>query len=125
MDRKTAALLHDAMVASDEIAVYTAGLSREQFDEQRGVQLIVERLIITVGEALSQANRSFEGLAKVLPELDGIVGMRNIIVHGYRDIDADIVWNVVVTKAPELANLIRDLLAEQAPPLSERRVQGG
>ena len=87
--------------------------------------MIVERLIITIGEALSQAERSFEGLDKLIPELSDIVGMRNIIVHGYRDIDEDIVWRVVVTKAPELAALLKNLLAEQAPPLSERRVQGG
>lgn len=124
MDRKTAALLHDAMVASDEIARFTAGLSREEFDQQRGTQLIVERLIITVGEALSQADRSVKDLEKLIPELWDIVGMRNRIVHGYRDIDEDIVWKVVVTKAPELATLLRNLLAEQAPPLSERRVQG-
>jgi uncharacterized protein with HEPN domain len=125
MDRKTAALLHDAMVASDEIAGFTAGLSREEFDQQRGTQLIVERLIITVGEALSQAHRSLENLDELIPELSDIVGMRNRIVHGYRDIDEDIVWKVVVTKAPELATLLRNLLAEQAPPLSERRIQGG
>jgi uncharacterized protein with HEPN domain len=125
MDRKTAALLHDAMIASDEIAQFTAGLSREDFDQQRGTQLIVERLIITVGEALSQAERSFGDLDKLIPDLSDIVGMRNIIVHGYRDIDEDIVWKVDVTKAPELSTTLENLLAEQAPPLSERRVQGG
>lgn len=123
MDRKTAALLHDALVALDEIAVFTAGLSREAFDEQRGTQLIVERLIITIGEALSQAASSFEDLEKYIPELWNIVGMRNRIVHGYRDIDEDVVWGVVVTKASELAALLRSLLAEYGPPLSERRVQ--
>jgi|SRR5215207_5295980 len=112
------------MIASAEIATFTAGLSREDFDQQRGTQLIVERLIITVGEALAQAERSFEDPEKIIPELSDIVGMRNHLVHGYRDIDVNVVWNVVVTKAPELATLLRNLLAEQAPPLSERRVQG-
>jgi uncharacterized protein with HEPN domain len=87
--------------------------------------LIVERLIVTVGEALSQATHSFEDLEKLIRELWDVVGMRNRIVHGYRDIDESIVWNVVVTKAPELTTLLRNLLAKQAPPLSERRVQGG
>lgn len=125
MNRKTAALLHDALVALDEISVFTAGLSRDEFDQQRGTQLIVERLIVTVGEALSLASRSLEGLEDLIPELSSIIGMRNRIVHGYRDIDEDIVWTVVVTKAPELADILRSLLAEQGPPLSERRIQGG
>lgn len=125
MDRKTAALLHDALVALDEIQVFTVGLSREEFDQQRGTQLIVERLLITVGEALSQAASSVDDLEKLIPELWDIVGMRNRIVHGYREIDDDVVWAVVVIKAPELAALLRSLLAERAPPLSERRVQGG
>lgn len=124
MDRKTAALLHDALVALEEVAVFTTGVTREEFHQQRGTQLIVERLIITVGESLSQADRSIENLDELIPELSSIVGMRNRIVHGYRDIDEDIVWAAVVTKAPALATLLRNVLAEQAPPLSERRVQG-
>ena len=86
------------MIASAEIATFTAGLSREDFDQQRGTQLIVERLIITVGEALAQAERSFEDLEKIIPELSDIVGMRNHLVHGYRDIDVNVVWNVVVRR---------------------------
>jgi len=124
MDRKTAALLHDALVALDEIAFFTAGLTREDFDERRGTQLIVERLIITVGEALSQAAKTLDDLEVYIPELWGIVGTRNRIIHGYRDIDDDVVWGVVVTKAPELAALLRSLLEQFGPPLSERRVQG-
>ncbi len=123
MDRKTATLLHDALVALDEIDVFTAGLSREEFDQQRCTQLIVERLIIKVGGVLSQATRSLEHLEAVIPGIPDIIELRDHVVRVYWNIDVDRVWNLVVTKAPELARLLRNLLAEQASPLPERRVQ--
>ncbi len=123
MDQKTATLLHDAVIAFDEIERFTIGLTRDVFVEQRDTQLIVERLIIKVGGVLSQAARSFERLEAGIPDLPDIIELRDHLVHVYWNIDVDRVWNLVVTKAPEFARLLRNLLAEQAPPLSERRVQ--
>ena len=103
--------------------MFTAGLSREEFDQQRDTQLIVEHLIIKVGGVLSQATRSFERLEAVIPGISDMIELRDHVVRVYWNIDVDRVWNLVVTKAPELARLLRNLLAEQAPPLPERRVQ--
>ena len=96
-------------------------LAGQQFNKSN--ILIVERLIIKVGGVLSQAIRSIERLEAVIPGIPDMIGLRDHVVHVYWNIDVDRVWNLVVTKAPELARLLRNLLAEQAPPLPERRVQ--
>jgi uncharacterized protein with HEPN domain len=124
-DRATAVPLHDALFALDKLAEFTTGISREEFDQQRATQLIVERLIIAVGAALSQATRAIENLEEFLPELSEMIELRNQVVHEYWDMDADRVWSLVAAKGPAFSSLLRTLLAEQALPLPERRVQGG
>jgi uncharacterized protein with HEPN domain len=39
-----------------------------------------------------------------------IIGMRNILVHGYFDIDTDIVWHAVSRDVPALKPAIEHLL---------------
>ena len=39
-----------------------------------------------------------------------IIGMRNVLVHGYLDIDADIVWDAASRDAPALKPHIEELL---------------
>lgn len=41
-----------------------------------------------------------------------IVGFRNVLVHGYRELDDDIVWQVVTDKLPALHRVLRALLDE-------------
>jgi uncharacterized protein with HEPN domain len=124
MDRTTAVPLRDAPFALDKIAEFTTGISREEFDQQRATQLIVERLIIAVGAALSQATRAVENLEEFIPGLSEMIELRDHVVHEYWDIDADRVWSVVAAKGPSFSSLLHTLLAEQALPLSEGGIQG-
>ena len=41
-----------------------------------------------------------------------IIGMCNVLVHGYFDIDTDIVWLAVTRDVPELKPQVRRLLNE-------------
>jgi uncharacterized protein with HEPN domain len=51
-------------------------------------------------------------LAEQLPELRQIVGLRNRVIHGYSDVNAEIVWNVVEHRLPSLEERLVDLLEE-------------
>jgi uncharacterized protein with HEPN domain len=39
-----------------------------------------------------------------------MIGMRHILVHGYFEIDSDIVWEAVVKDLPILKNQIQEIL---------------
>ena len=39
-----------------------------------------------------------------------IVGMRNVLVHGYFDIDTDIVWNAATRDVPAIKPAVQRLL---------------
>ncbi len=41
----------------------------------------------------------------------GAVGLRNILVHHYFEIDSDLIWNVISRDLPSLRDLVERLLA--------------
>ena len=77
---------------------------------------------------MSYARRGFSGISRSLGEAaralptevrtlgaeipwPKIIGMRNVLVHGYFDIDTDIVWQAVTSDVPALKPAILSLLA--------------
>ena len=53
------------------------------------------------------------------PEIEWvkIIGMRNVLVHGYFEIDADIVWEAVTRDLPPFKTAVQELIRrlEEAP----------
>ncbi len=62
-----------------------------------------------IGEAAGVLPEDVRVLA---PEIlwSNIVGMRNILVHGYFDIDTDIVWNAATRDVPAIEPAVERLL---------------
>ncbi|MBP2453788.1 HepT-like ribonuclease domain-containing protein [Mycolicibacterium lutetiense] len=65
-----------------------------------------------IGEALNQLSKVDEGLSARIPDLARIVAFRNILIHGYADVDDALVWQVITDKLPELENVLDELLRE-------------
>jgi uncharacterized protein with HEPN domain len=76
------------------------------------VRSAVERQLEIVGEALNQLYKVDKVLAAQIPELGRIVAFRNILIHGYANVDDTLVWQVVTDKLPELESVLRMLLAK-------------
>ena len=51
-------------------------------------------------------------MGALAPEIpwSNIIGMRNILVHGYFDIDTDIVWEAATRDVPALKPAVQRLL---------------
>jgi uncharacterized protein with HEPN domain len=64
-----------------------------------------------IGEAARGLPDATRALAPSIPWLK-IIGMRNVLVHGYFDIDIDVVWNAVYRDVPALKPAIADLLEQ-------------
>jgi uncharacterized protein with HEPN domain len=112
MTRDIAARLRDAIEALDGVARRTSGITRTQFDADEDLQLIIERLLITVGEALSEAENVNPELYKRVPNIRSVVGTRNRIVHNYWNVDPNVLWDVTVVKGAQLRESLQDLLDE-------------
>jgi uncharacterized protein with HEPN domain len=82
---------------------------RAAFEQDELLQGWFVRNLQIIGEA---ARALPEDVRALTPEIEWprIVGMRNVLVHGYFDIDADIVWEAASREALALRPRIEDLL---------------
>jgi uncharacterized protein with HEPN domain len=70
----------------------------------------VERKLGIIGEAFARLEEADPSLAENFPELRKIIGMRNRIVHGYDNVDEELVWDVVQNRLPALRQKVETLL---------------
>ena len=62
----------------------------------------VERQCEITGEALAKLAKADEPVAARISDYRRIIAFRNILIHGYIDVDHRLVWDVVTTKVPIL-----------------------
>lgn len=58
----------------------------------------VERQFEIIGEALNKAGAAEASLAAQIPEFHRIIGLRHRLIHGYDNVDDEILWDVVQSK---------------------------
>ncbi|MFT4305695.1 MAG: DUF86 domain-containing protein [Microbacterium sp.] len=51
--------------------------------------------------------------AALVPDLVRIVGLRNVLAHGYAVVNDDVVWSAATIRVPEPRSLLRELLADR------------
>jgi uncharacterized protein with HEPN domain len=77
------------------------------------------RLVEIIGEAARHVSLASRSHAPEIP-WQQIVGTRNRLVHGYFDVDLDILWSVLTEDLPPLIGALERLL-EQLPDHDEPR----
>ncbi|MEZ2348217.1 DUF86 domain-containing protein [Terriglobus sp. RCC_193] len=103
MQHECIAFLDAVRKAAAELTSYIDGYTEQQYLSDGRTQRAVERCIEIIGEGLVQIRNTDLSLLNKLPHASRIIGMRNIIVHEYGDIDGTLVWHAVST---QLAGLI-------------------
>jgi len=104
-------LLYDIRQAAVHISEFTAGKSLEDYRSDAMLRSAVERQFEIIGEALTQLVRLDSKLTARITEHRRIVAFRNILIHGYAQVDDRVVWDVVETKLPVLRREVDALLA--------------
>ena len=79
------------------------------FDADDMVQVWAVHHLRIIGEAASKLGKEFKEATPQIPWQE-IIGMRNILVHQYFDVDADIVWAACRKDLPTLKKEIAVLL---------------
>ena len=109
MPRDSSVYLEDILTASERIASYVEGYTRERFGgDPKTVDAVVRNLEI-IGEAVKQVPTAERERAPDV-EWTKIAGLRDVLIHAYFGVDLDIVWDVVTTKVPGLTRQVKALL---------------
>jgi uncharacterized protein with HEPN domain len=119
MKPETAKRLHDAYTAATELQQFIAGHTAATFDRDRGLQLIVHKLLEIIGEALNGARRIEPEIEDRIPDLQRYVSVRNRITHGYDSVDYGVLWAVAHGRIPTLVDSLGTLLRETPPPTDD------
>jgi len=90
-----------------ELLTLMHGRSRGDLDTDRVLALAVVRLLEIIGEAAARVPVAERERRHEIP-WSAIVGLRNRLIHGYDDVDLDIVWAIVSTDLPTLVSRLTD-----------------
>jgi uncharacterized protein with HEPN domain len=104
--------LWDAQHAAGLVRQFSSGKTFAQYETDAMLRSAVERQLEIIGEALNQLAKVDPTAAARIPELGRIVALRNILIHGYAEVDNHLVWQAVTVKVPELENILGTLLGE-------------
>ncbi len=111
MDEKIKKWLLDMLVCIDRINLFIGSPKEfKSYESNILLQQAVERNLEIIGEAMNK-------ILKELPNIPisskrRIVDTRNKIIHGYDDIEAENIWNIIINYLPTLEKEIKALLNE-------------
>ena len=95
-------LLEDILVAIQDLESFSEGKTFNDYKSDRLLQSAIERQIEIIGEVLHRLRALDESYLNSITDAHRIIGMRNILAHGYDVINNHIVWAAVETHIPIL-----------------------
>ena len=104
-----AKLLRHAIEAIELIEEFLGVMTFSEFENDNKTISAVVRQIEIIGEAMKHLSPVFQQKYPELRIADA-VGMRNIIVHEYFDVDLKVVWDTCVEDIPKLKKAVSDIL---------------
>ena len=89
----------------------SSNLEFEEFSEDPTLVRAFSRSIEIIGEATKKLPSKFKDKYPDIPWRN-IAGMRDKLIHDYFGVDLEIIWDVVITKIPELKDHLTQLFED-------------
>jgi uncharacterized protein with HEPN domain len=112
MMRDDLVYIRHALDAAEKISAFTRDKARSDLDTDEMLGLAVVRLLEVIGEAAGCVSSTIIEQNPNVP-WKKMIAMRNRLIHGYFDINYDIVWDTIIHDIPGLILLLRHIV----PPL--------
>ncbi len=103
--RDDEAKVADIIEACEQIAQHIGG-DHDRFRTDPVIQAAAQRWLEIIGEASARLSDEFKHMHAEVAWRD-LVGMRNILAHGYFHVDDDVVWLAVERDVPLLLVAMR------------------
>lgn len=104
--------LFDIQRALGALQDFIGGKDFSDYAGDAMLRAATERQFEIIGEALGQLAKRDSAVASRITDYRQIIAFRNILIHGYADIDDRLVWDIVETKLPKLRAEVGDLLED-------------
>ncbi len=98
--------------ATSHLTKKSRGLSVEDLESDYDLQLIVERMLERIGETLRRISDRDPDIAQQIPDIRRAIDQRNLIAHGYYEIDWGVIHSTLNTSIPKLRQIIDQLIAD-------------
>ncbi len=108
MKRDDKVYVRHALDAALKIREFTDHVDRMAFDRDEKLALAVIRLLEVIGEAANGLSQEFRDSNGKIP-WSKMIAMRNRLIHGYFDINYDIVWRTVKKDIPVVIHLLEEI----------------
>jgi uncharacterized protein with HEPN domain len=109
---KTPKLLEDIRDAAAFVAEVTRGVAENDYQNNRLLRQSIERNFEIIGEAMRRLTQYDSTTAQAITGHRQIIAFRNILIHGYDQLDHSVVWQVIQRDLPQLLTEVTTLLTQ-------------
>ena len=109
------ARLRHMLDAASRAVELIEGKQRKDLDQDDVLVLALTRLLEITGEAAKYVSPAVQERHGAIPWRE-ISGTRDRLIHGYFDVDLDIVWEIVSVDLPQLLPRLREALERIGEP---------
>ena len=99
------ALAADILLAGRQALVFIKGMTQEQFLNDSKTQAAVLMELVVIGEAVKGLSKEFKASSPDIP-WKRVAGMRDRLIHDYRNWDLEEIWRTVQERVPELVQAL-------------------
>ena len=110
----TVRLKHMLEHAREAVAMIE-GKERADLRSERMLELSLIRLIEVVGEAAGRVSPEGQTKYSSIP-WPQVIGIRNRLIHGYNQVDLDILWDTIEEDLPPLITELENILGASSVP---------
>ena len=109
--RRDSVFIAQMVEAAEAALEFTDGQTAESFVDDRLVGYAVVRAVQLVGQAAHRVSAELQAAHPEIPWRE-MIGMRNVVVHDYADVDLSLVWKTVREDLPGLIERLNTILEE-------------
>ncbi len=95
--------------AAQKALEFSADAGRDALDDDEKLALSLVRLLEVIGEAANNVSDDFQEKFPEIPWRQ-IGATRNRLIHGYFDVDLDVVWEIISQDLPKLVPQLQKIV---------------
>mgnify|MGYP001329820347 CR=1 FL=1 len=104
--------LRHMLDATQKAIRFTTGKSRSDLVTDEQLSLALVRLVEILGEAAAKVTIDVQQKYSAIPWRQ-IIGTRNRLIHGYEDVNMDILWQIITHDLPPLVKILQTAIESE------------